>query len=62
MTDRQSCHGHPALRLDQALSSFRVRHAAIHAIRLDVTGRAAFAWGADETERAPGVGVSFQRQ
>jgi NAD(P)-dependent dehydrogenase (short-subunit alcohol dehydrogenase family) len=41
--------------LDQALSWFRERNAAIHGIRLDITDRAAFVRAADETERVFGV-------
>ncbi len=41
--------------LDQAVAWFRERNARVHAIRLDITDRAAFARAADETERVFGT-------
>ena len=40
--------------LDEAMSWFRGRNAAVHAIRLDITDRAAFAQAADEVEKVYG--------
>jgi NADP-dependent 3-hydroxy acid dehydrogenase YdfG len=40
--------------LDQALAWFRSRNAPVHAIRLDITDRAAYARAADEAERVFG--------
>ena len=40
--------------LDQAMSWFRGKNAAVHAIRLDITDRAAYAQAADEVEKVFG--------
>jgi NADP-dependent 3-hydroxy acid dehydrogenase YdfG len=40
--------------LDEALAYFRARNAAVHALRLDVTDREAYARAADEAERVFG--------
>ena len=40
--------------LDEALAYFRTKNAAVHAIRLDITDRAAYAAAADEVERVYG--------
>ncbi|MGH6988531.1 MAG: SDR family NAD(P)-dependent oxidoreductase [Stellaceae bacterium] len=40
--------------LDEALAELKARGAEVHAIRLDITNRAAFARAADETERVFG--------
>ncbi len=40
--------------LDEALAYFRTKNAAVHAIKLDITDRAAYAAAADEVERVYG--------
>ena len=40
--------------LDEALAYFRTKNAAVHAIRLDITDRAAYAAAADEVEKVFG--------